>query len=58
MTTLDPTTLDDGSSGARSHPGTKPVLALTAANIWLIGAFHNKEVQIGDVRRALGYEAW
>ena len=51
MTTLETAAFDDGAAGPRPHPGAEAVLALAAANIGLIGAFHQKEVQIGDVRR-------
>lgn len=43
MATLGTASLEDGPTGARAHAGTEAVLALTAAYIWLIGAFHNKE---------------
>lgn len=56
MAALDTTALDDGSTAACPHPGAEAVLALTAAYIGLVGAFHNKEVQVGGSRSALGYE--
>lgn len=47
MTTLESTTLDYGSAGAGSHPGAETVLALAAANVWLISAFHKKRSRSG-----------
>lgn len=48
MTTLRASPLDDGPPGPRAHAGAEAVLALTAAYIRLIGAFHSKEIQIGE----------
>lgn len=48
MATLGTTTLDYGATGARAHPGAETVLALAATNIGLIGAFHNKRIQVGE----------
>ena len=49
MTALGAAALDDGATAPGAHAGTKPVLALTAAYIWLIGAFHRKRIQIRGV---------
>ena len=42
MATLDTAALDDGSPAAGAHAGTKAVLALTAAYVGLVCAFHSK----------------
>lgn len=57
MTTLDTAAFDYCPAGSGSHPGAEAVLALTATNVWLICAFHNKEVQNRGRAEALGYEA-
>jgi len=48
MTALGAAALDNGTPALGAHPGTKPVLALAATYIWLIGAFH-KKIQIRGV---------
>ncbi len=48
MTALGATALDNGPSGAGSHPGAEAVLALTAAYIGLISAFHNRGSRSGE----------
>ena len=52
MAALDATALDDGPSGAGAHPGAEAVLALTAAYIGLIGAFHERKSRSGSSRSA------
>lgn len=47
MAALVATALDDSLAGAGPHSGAKTVLALAAANIGLIGAFHYIGVRIG-----------
>ena len=57
MAALEAATLDDRLAGTGSHSRAETVLALAASNIRLIGAFHQKEVQVGGLAVALGYEA-
>jgi hypothetical protein len=40
--------LNDGPAGTSAHPVAEAVLALTASYVWLISAFHSKEVQVGE----------
>ena len=49
MTALVAATPDGGPPAAGSHAGAKAVLALAAANVWLISAFHGVEVRIGRI---------
>ena len=56
MTALESATLDYRLAGPGPHTGAETVLAFTAANIRLIGAFHRREVQISGLRWAPGYE--
>ncbi len=56
MATLGTTTFDDCPAGAGAHAGAETVLALAAAYVWLIGAFHERNPDRGVERTATGYE--
>jgi len=56
MAALDAASLDDSASGASSHAGAEAVLALAAAYIGLISAFHNRKSRSGEFAAGIGYE--
>lgn len=53
MTVLGTAALDDGSAGPGPHTGTEAMLALAAADVRLIGTFHNEK---NPDRRSSGSE--